>query len=528
MSPSRASARTRRFLETALAEEPERLRQRVARARVRIAICPSVGGSFTAQLIAFTLVNLLIRLGDFFPTTELVVPDAARHPQLRLLQHERLTAGLRAFFAPFAAAERLAIVDVPTAQTPTMNVVIAPDVGPGSLQVWAEGWLAYLNAMPVTRVMDTNPIGACVAAAFAAAEIFKELVGGAPMRPGVRIVRNTKLVFSAYDHRLAEGPNPPLPAEIDLGDTLLVGAGGIASAFTFGAAALPALGGALAIVDDDDFDETNENRHLVAPPGATGPKAVWCANVLSFVPGVRAYVRDVQAHYATLNDREPDVVALAVDDDGVRRWVQSRLPRVVLNAATGEIGDIRLSRHTYSQGACLACIAVADLAPGDPTIRALARRLSLPYEVIQAYDQSAQPLPRGVLAASGRLATADLERFAERTTREIWQLIYNEAPVVAEDDEAPSISFLSATAGFLLLAEVIKERLPGHRPPLNEGTNLFSLGTLGRPHPDLLAQSRPKRADCDCAKEPWQRAYQRKWGDKEAAPAGLAREDELT
>lgn len=516
---SRVSARTRRFLETALAEEPERLRERMRRARVRISLDGTFAASFTAQLVAFTLVNLLIRLGDFFPVTELVVPEVPRHPQLRMLKEDGFAAALRSFFAPFAAAERLAIVDAPSAQRPTITVTIAPDARPGSLQVWAEGWLAYLNATRVRRMADTNPIGACVAAGFAAAEILKELVGDAPLQPGVRIVRNARLVFSAYDHGLAEGSNPPLPPEIDLGSTLLVGAGGIASAFTFGAAALPALAGALTIVDDDDFDDTNENRHLVAPPGATGPKALWCANVLSFAPGVRAEVRKVQDHYASLDGHEPDLVALAVDDDGVRRWVQGRLPRVLLNAATGEIGDIRLSRHTYTQGACLRCVAVADLAPGDPTIRALARRLHLPYEVVQTYDQSAEPLPRSLLGSSGRLADADLERFGERTTREIWQLIYNEAPVAVKSDEAPSISFLSAIAGFLLLAEVIKERLPGHRPPLNESVNLLSLGTLGRPHPELLAQWRPKRAGCDCTKEPWQRAYRRKWGEAGAPPA---------
>lgn len=512
MGDSDANARTRRFVETTIDEPSERLRGRVSGRRLRVEVDPDVARTFNAQVITFALMNLLIRLGAFFPRTELVITPAPRHAQLRLLTDHAFADALGAFLAPFPAAQRVTIASEPSDRAVTLTVVVGPSPRDGCLQVWAEGWTAYLNTAPIRRLDDENPIGPCVAAVFGTAEIFKELIAGAPMRPGVKVVRIPSLIFNAYDYELIESENPPLPHPVDLGSMVLVGAGGIASAFTFAAAALPTLTADLPIVDDDEFDDTNQNRHLVARPGETGLKATRCADALSFAPGVRAEPRRIEDFYASLAGSGPELVAVAIDADGVRRYIQGRLPRVIVNAATGEFADMRVSRHDYTSGACLSCISVAGLDSGDPTLDALARRLGVPVATLLPYHERGARVPRAVLTGSTLLPAADIERFADRTTQEIWQLIYNEAPVQV-DEAAPSISFLSALPGFLLLGEVIKERSSRTRPPLNATANVLSLSVLGRPHPDLLRQLRPKRTSCDCVKDAWQKAHARAWVD---------------
>jgi len=513
VTDSDSDARTRRFIETTVDEPPRRLRERVAAFRLRVEVDPDVTRTFNAQLITFALMNLLIRLGDFFPQTELVITPAPRHALLRLLAEDTFAVALGAFCAPFPAAQRVTIVSEPSEKAVTLTAVIGPSPRDGCLQVWAEGWTAYLNTAPVRRLDHKNPIGSCAAAAFSAAEVFKELIAGAPMRPGVKVVRIQSLIFNTHDYELTESENPPLPDPVDLGSMVLVGAGGIASAFTFAAAALPTLTSDLAIVDDDEFDDTNQNRHLVARPGELGPKAVRCADALSFASGVRADPRRIEDFYASLAGPRPELVAVAIDDDGVRRYIQGRLPRVIVNAATGDFADIRVSRHDYTSGACLSCISVAGLNSADPTLEALSRRLGVPAPTLRPYHERGERVPRAVLAGAASLAAADIERFADRTTQEIWQLIYNEAPLKT-DEQSPSISFLSALPGFLLLGEVIKERSSRTRPPLNSTANVLSLSVLGRPHPDLLRQLRPKRLSCDCVKEAWQKAYARAWAYK--------------
>jgi hypothetical protein len=82
-----------------------------------------------------------------------------------------------------------------------------------------------------------------------------------------------------------------------------------------------------------------------------------------------------------------------------------------------------------------------------------------------------------------------------------------------KQQEAVSISFLSALPGFLLLGEVIKERsYPMPRVQLNETVNHLLLSLFGRPVQALLGDWRQKAPGCDCSRLAYQRNYQRKWG----------------
>ncbi|MGO8947834.1 MAG: hypothetical protein ACLQUY_09255, partial [Ktedonobacterales bacterium] len=117
--------------------------------------------------------------------------------------------------------------------------------------------------------------------------------------------------------------------------------------------------------------------------------------------------------------------------------------------------------------------------------------------------------------AAGTLSEADIERLGDRPLTEIQTRVCAEVPLgIGPEEDAVSISFLSALPGFLLLGEVIKERSYGHAPrvPLNKTSNRLLLSLLGRPRAELLHTRLQKVPGCDCGRPAYISHYRHKWG----------------
>lgn len=512
-SNSPISDRTSRFIQAALQQNDGTIQAHIHRQLVQIELEPKIAESLTGQLLLFTLVNLLIRLDAYCPRLDVMLPAVRCHPLLRLLEACGLPDSLGNFFAPFPAAQRLALGGSGAqARLPDLRLIISPRVVPGALSIWADGWVVYMNEEAPTEIRHDNAVGASVAAALAAAEVFKWLIGGLPLRPGITVMPTKRLVFSTYDYRLAAGDNPPLPSVVALDNTIVVGLGGIGSAFIAAAASLPAIGGVLVLVDGDILDDTNLNRFLIARPGDAGFKVELSRQALRFHAEVRAYPEWFDSFVDEYGDRH-EIAVVGVDSDRVRRAVQASRPRLILNAGISDMASFRLTRHDYMHGACLACVARGDLVD-HPAERALARQLGLDLATILDYQASGQSLPIGLLRQSGMLLEEVVQLLGNHPLAEIQQRLCGQIVLgTSQQEPAVSISFLSALPGFLLLGELIKElNYPDLvRPPLNERVNHMLLSVLGRPHPALLHGWRDKRSDCDCARPAYQRAYTRKW-----------------
>lgn len=506
------SSRTTRFIESAVAAGSADLPGRLSSKRVAIALTRE-DASYEGQLITFTLLNLLVRLDDYCPRLEVRLPAVRRHPLLRLLPEGNFDDAVIDYLAPFPAANRLYLHagDGPHETEVTLRVSPSPAVG--ALTVWANGWLAYLDRAPLAPLVagPPNPVGPCLAAGLAAAEVFKRLIGDVPLRPGLKIRPAGSLVVSAYDYGLAEGPNPDIPEAVDVDGVVVVGLGGIGAAWAAAAASLEALDGGLVLVDRDRIDITSHNRHLVSRPGDFGPKVELAARALGFHRDVRPmdlwFEEFVQQH----GDRH-ELVVVGVDKDVVRRQIQTTHPRVILNGGTSDDASLRATRHDFVHGACLSCISRDDLVD-YPVERQLARQLGVSLETVLDYTVSGTPVPAEVLRAGGLLSEEHIEMLAGRVLPEIQVRVCSELQLGAGPEQpAVSISFLSAIPGFLLLGEVIKERAwPDDRPALNPRVNNAFLSTIGRPHPALLRGWLAKRDDCDCARSAFQRSFERKW-----------------
>ncbi len=343
--------------------------------------------------------------------------------------------------------------------------------------------------------------------------MFKRLIAGLPLQPGLKVLPIDQLVFSAYDYQLSPGPNPPLPTAIDVDGVVVVGLGGIGAGFVTAASALPGLAGLLTLVDKDLLDQTNLNRLLYARPGDTGFKVHLSRRALSFHTEVDARVEWFD-EFTAARGSQHDLIVVGVDKDLVRRAIQHSMPRLIFNGGTSDTASFQLTRHDYLHGACLACIATEEV-DDYPVERELARQLGLDLDTVLQYLKSGEPLPVTLLRERGILTEVDIERLGDRPLAEIQARVCAQLPLgTGKQQEAVSISFLSALPGFLLLGEVIKERsYPGvPRTPLNETANHLLLSLLGRPSQALLGDWWQKAPECDCLRPAYQRNYQRKWG----------------
>lgn len=510
------SDRTSRFIAATVADDPAGVREHLAARRVALVLDPAWGESFAGQAITFALLNMLVRLDDYCPALQVVVPAVERHRLLRLLAPDLLRGGLADFFAPFPAAGRLTFVEPDRCPADDgLRILVSPTPVAGAVSIWADGWLAYLNEAAPLRSGDENPVGAHVAAGLAAAEVFKRLIAGLRLRPGLKVLPTERLIFSAFDYGLVVGPNPALPRAIDVDGAVVIGLGGIGAAFVAAASCLPALAGTLTLVDGDSLGVTNLNRQLMSRPGDAGYKVDLCRRALAFHDKVAALPEWFDAFVERQGDRL-DIAIVGVDDDKVRRAIQGRMPRLVLNAGTSDVASFRVTRHDYLGGACLACIARGDLRD-HPAERELARQLGVGLDTILALQSSGERLSAARLRETGVLDEDTIARLGDQSVEEIRRLVCAELQLdTGPESPAVSISFLSALPGFLLLGELIKERAYGGaaRPPLNGSANHALWSVLGRPHPALLRDWRDKRADCDCARDAYRRAYRRKWGAK--------------
>jgi molybdopterin/thiamine biosynthesis adenylyltransferase len=474
---------------------------------------PSEHASYAGQLTLFMLIAMLVRLDDYCPRIEIRVPSVRRHHLVRLLPDGDLPEAVATYLSSFPAVERITIASKPLGGRCDLEVLITPTPAPPALTVWADGWHVYLKSAPgrAPAFGPPNPVGPCVAAGLCAAAIFKTLIAGLPLRPGLRVMTAAPLVLSTYDYQLQEGANPAIPEATNVSGAVLIGAGGIGAALVAAAAALAGLEGDFRIVDGDTIDITSHNRLLVGRPGDNGFKVDLAAQALSFHPGTRPVPVWFEDFVQQGGDKL-DLVIVGVDQDRVRREIQATLPRIILNAGTSNDASFRVTRHNFEQGACLSCISRDDLID-HPAERHLARQLGLDLHVLLSFADSGKALPATVLRDGGVLTSEQVAQLAGRPLPEIQKLVCSEVQLAAGLDEpAVSISFLSAIPGFLLLGEVIKEGTGlVDRQPLNPAVNHMFMSALGRPHPALLHGYRDKRQGCDCLRSAYQDAYKRKW-----------------
>ena len=313
------------------------------------------------------------------------------------------------------------------------------------------------------------------------------------------------------------GRSVPYPLEITIRDAHLVGVGAVGSALVYSMAHFPSLNGVLNVIDDDSVDLTNlgatysmrkaDATTQDATESSGRAKADVAVNALSHHeirvnPFAMTFDKFRESHQQPI-----DLLLTPVDSEVGRCNLATDLPRMVLNAATGHT-TVTISRHFFDDGkACLQCLYLPR-ANELTTEKRLADALGMPLNEVEDH------------LANNRRVTADLARRIEthlkcpansldssigQHLQSLYQReICGQAAITTSVGAVVSpLSFISAAAGVMLAAELVKVSVPELSAFALD--NYFRIDTMMNPNPDIktVRMQEPTRR-CIC----WDRDYQ--------------------
>lgn len=461
-----------------------------------IELC-AAGGDPAAEIAVALAATLLLRLEDAAPRLHLRVPSNRTIPLPRLPDLPLLEA-LAEEHEGFRSVERL--TDEP-ATNPTLRLVFGG--GGRGVLVQVSGWACAIGSeLPPA---PGNELAAAFAGVLASIEAFKAALQAAKSDARVRPWQG---VVSLWDFSLSPTTGPSLVDLVDLSGTAMVGCGGIASTTAWTLALLP-LTGTPVLADHDriDIEGTNLNRHLTASYADLGKSKADLTAALLASAGANPEVHAERWQDLSSAIRGAVRIALvSVDDDPTRRAVQLDLPQLVLNAGTSDDGIYQVTLHDFVNGACLGCIARADLRSTGPEESA-AQQLGIPLDDLRPYLTSPDPLPSELLAQA-KLQRGERELLARTPGR---QLVRRVCAAVRTTPTGPAVSapMLSAAPGVLLAAQTVKQALHVD-VPLSAATNSLMASILQGPHQHWV-RTRAKQPDCECREPAYLKRFGQKW-----------------
>ncbi len=390
----------------------------------------------------------------------------------------------------------------------TVNVVVGQDVDvQGQLFLGATAWGGLVSQTDPQSVSNTmNPIGALTAGTLGASEVFK-LVFSGKLRGAVNALNYT---LSLLDYQEIGESEPALPDCIDV-DATLFGSGSIGCGFLLGTIFTPQLHGALTIVDNGRFDTKNPYKYALldwSTAQLEPYKAAWSQQQIQrYAPDrltARAFVGTAEAYVASLPHNYTIPLALsAVDTPDARLEIQDTLPQRILNAGIdGTLAQV--STHGFGKGPCLACLSM-QVALEAWNAGPIAARTGLSparvHQLIQRNEamtqQDLDTIKERHLVPEEYLSS--LDSFLGQPLLSFWNRVaYSEAPI--QVGGSPSVlvttAFVSAFAGVLLLAELIKQSVPELQP--YRVSNSYQHQLLGIPAGGVFQYTQDARGWCLC------------------------------
>lgn len=515
------------FIASVASGEAEAILNKLTGTTIRIVVADDTCGTYAGQVLTFHLASLLIRLFDRVElqgdeSASCLLPLVSHHGLLKLTSHH----------TPFLTALRTQLSTVrPLSPAPASSDLFTVVVGSrtdvqGQLFLGATAWAALISTQTPQKVSDISlPVGAIASATLGASEVFKHIFAS-QLQSAYSIPTYT---LSLLDYQQQAGVEPPIPDHIEI-DLTLFGSGSVGCACALGLLVTPQLHGQLVIVDNGRFEPKNVYKYsLLNWAAAEGKrlKAVWVQQQIwdhardrlkaqAFVGTVDEYVTSLPYDY-----RIPLAVS-AVDTREARIQVQEALPQIIINAGVDGT-TVEVSVHHFGQGPCLACLQLeADLETWNakPIADGTGLAPERVYELIQhneamCAEDIAQMKARAVMSAD---LLAGIEDFVGQPILSLWNNVAYSEAVLHQDGVAPvrvTTAFVSAFAGVLLLAELIKATTPELHP--YRVNNSYRQELLGIPVMGPYKHERDSRGWCLCHSSYRLMTYQKKYNSDTSA-----------
>ncbi len=399
---------------------------------------------------------------------------------------------------------------------------LALGIGPGGGQgskstvfVGCDGWDASVSGnAPQPVGQSSNPLGSGAAACLGAAWIFRSVfVDDQTAGPDEELTLST-LEFE----RRPSGEQPGL-AEVEIpASTVLVGLGAIGNGALWALARAP-VGGELHLVDPERIELSNMQRYVLSALADEGKAKIALAQA-ALNGKLRGWPHEVDWNNFIVGEGHRwERVLVALDSAADRRAVQDGLPRWIVNGWT-QAGDLGVSVHPWKDGACLACLYLAQgQVPSEDEQVAAALGVPQHQQQVRRLLVGSEPTPPELLeeaASALEIEPEVLLAYKGRPLREIYVEGLCGGGVVpldrigepARDVHVP-LAHQSALAGILLAARLLADLL-GRDVSTAEATRLDVM----RPIAEHITQpiAKDARGICICQDPVYQTAFEAKWG----------------
>ena len=456
-------------------------------------------GNAAAFLLA---VNLLSRT---FDNVHAVFPD-----------------GIAAFWHPWRLDEVGTVIDelgltvchdlrsaAPGRSDVVLSIGQAPSVS-ADRQVIVHGshWRASLDCdLPGSGEGIIGPLySACMGAAQVLLHVLNRMGASYhPMKP---------YTFSVLDLRI-DGVEVDAPGRLWIPETHLVGVGAVGSALVYALSHFGDIGGLLHLIDNDQVDDSNLNRYVLMRRRDIDRWKVDVASETLSGTGIRTNpYRDAYSRYVDEHGGEVGLLLTPVDSEEGRRGLAKTLPKRIINAATGGT-TVTLSTHGFGDGkACLHCLYPVDR--GQPSREeVMADDLGIALETVQELLRMNSPMGADLVASIEKNRGVEPGTWAGHVGSPVGSFyvraVCGDANVrLPSADVIAPLSFISASAGVLLAAELVKAGNSQLRGWMLD--NYFRVDTLYPPQPEFLrVQYQNATGRCICRDSDYLDAYREKY-----------------
>ena len=369
---------------------------------------------------------------------------------------------------------------------------------PANREVVVHGspWCAALDCdLPET---GEGVLGYLYAACMGAAQVLLHVLNSmnAPYQP------MAPFTFSLLN-LLPSGVDRDVPKSISIPETHLVGVGAVGSAAIYALAHLEDVRGTLHLIDNEKVDVPNLNRYVLMRRRDCD---YWKVDVATeALRGTAIQTEPYQKSFSCyMEERQANINLLLspVDSKEGRRELAKILPRRVINAATGGT-TVTVSTHGFNDGkACLHCLYPVTLNRASRE-EIMAKDMGLPLEKIIELVRTNAPVDAELAAQIEKNRGVKPGTWTNDIGSPISSFyvraVCGEAPLrMGNTNVIAPLSFISASAGILLAAELIK----ASHPELSGWAldNYFRVDTLRPPNPafrQLRLQGSSRKCICN-------------------------------
>ncbi len=244
-------------------------------------------------------------------------------------------------------------IDATVERSRSDDALITIGVGADAeLALGCDGWLARVGTTATVEPSATSMVGAALASVIGAAASFHMAIGRTTPPRGS---------YSAWEFGACDGaPGPELALPVDVGRVLQVGTGAVGCALDYWLAFL-GVAGSWVVVDGDLVEVNNLNRQLLflaidagLGAGVARKKSDVCAERLGNGWRSVPYWYDARES-ETARAGVFDLVLPLANERGIRPLLQGRGQTVLLHATTTPNWSALVHRHVAGHDDCIIC-----------------------------------------------------------------------------------------------------------------------------------------------------------------------------